>query len=33
MTCAAVNWFACCVSLAIGVGAGMFIAAIMRGND
>lgn len=33
MTLAAINWFACLVSLSIGVGLGMFIAAIFAGSD
>lgn len=33
MNCADINWMAGWVVLAIGVGLGMFIAAIMRGND
>lgn len=33
MTTAAINWFACMVSLSIGVGLGMFIAAIFAGGS
>lgn len=33
MTAAAVNWFACWVSLGIGVGVGMAIASIFGGRD
>lgn len=32
MSCAEINWFACCVSLGMGVGLGMFITGIMRGK-
>lgn len=31
MTAAAVNWFACWVSLGIGIGIGVFIAAALKG--
>ena len=32
MSCAAVNWFAVWISIGMGVGLGMFIATIMRGD-
>jgi hypothetical protein len=32
MTAAAINWFACWVSLGIGVGLGMLLSAIFAGG-